>query len=484
MRPLRRALALIFAASIAATDPVGASALPTWQSAQIVQLPAGGVTIPQGYLPALACPSAGNCIAAGLYADFTNSYQGLIATEVAGVWQSPTAIVAPSNGGSVASPTPYAASCASVGNCAIVGGYLDTQLDQYAFVDEEKGGAWSTAAELTLPTTAIGSGQIAQLRAVDCPSAGNCVGVGDFLAQGSSTLQPPQMPMVAVEVHGSWSTRAITLPAGASVSPFASLGQVTCASAGNCVATGTYLDVNNVTHGVVVRLSGGVLSPGAAIVLPANASAYPNVTVGASTCVTSGPCVVIGTYLTTRGRREGFALQGANATWPRATMLRMPLGAAVNPRVFYYGFAGLACTSAGNCATGGQYVDIAGHYQGFLISEVGGAWQVATEMALPNGASRAGANGGVVAMTCPAAGTCTAGAAYLDAQGNYQALLLSETNASWTQATSVDLPGSAATVGLYGGIYAVVCASSTSCTATGSYLDNAGNYQGFTVATG
>jgi len=52
-----------------------------------------------------------------------------------------------------------------------------------------------------------------------------------------------------------------------------------------------------------------------------------------------------------------------------------------------------------------------------------------------NGVTRGSAdgrrNGGVVAVSCRSAGNCSAGAAYLDASSEYQALVINEVGGQW-----------------------------------------------------
>jgi hypothetical protein len=160
----------------------------------------------------------------------------------------------------------------------------------------------------------------------------------------------------------------------------------------------------------------------------------------------------------------------------------MPAGANADPNAFLFGFNGIACASAGNCSLGGQYRDSAGAYQGFLANEVNGVWSQAVEMVIPNGGVSGGKNGGVVAVACPGVGECQASGSYIDSAGNYQAVTLSEVDGVWQRGTKVNLPGGAASVGVDGGIYAIVCPSPTSCVGVGSYLKG-GSYEGFTLQT-
>src|SRR5256885_822389 len=97
--------------------------------------------------------------------------------------------------------------------------------------------SWSTGVEAGLPANA-GSNPGVAPRSVSCASAGSCRAAGGYhrswnLVQG----------LLLTETAGTWATGAAAgLPAGAGSDPSASLGSVSCASAGNCSAVGFYTD--------------------------------------------------------------------------------------------------------------------------------------------------------------------------------------------------------------------------------------------------
>lgn len=479
---IRTAVLATLVGVVASVSPASASSRqPVWQTGQRVQLPSGATDVPQGYLPTLSCPSAGNCIAAGAYSDANRVVQALIATETAGQWSNPRRLVAPSNAATKANLTIVSLSCSSLANCVVGGNYQDTSGDTQSFVATKSAGTWTNARRVNLPPNAATSGQVSSVRTVSCSAVGTCSAVGYYLDNTASYART--LVFTWSESAGNWSNaRQLTLPPGTNFNPFATVGQIACATNNTCAAIGSYVDSQNVARGLLISRANATWNA-RPLVLPANANAYPEATLSELSCVSAGNCVAIGTYTANDGAINALSVTEVGGVWARARPMVMPAGAAANPHVFFYGYSGVDCSSPGNCAAGGQYRDRAGAYQGFLINEVNGTWRAATQLTLPNGAAAAGRNGGVVAISCPTNGTCSAGAAYLNAAGQYQALLVNEVGANWTASTQVVLPGGAATVGVAGGIYAVVCHPSDPCTASGSYLDSAGNYQGFTVSS-
>jgi hypothetical protein len=448
----------------------------------LASLPSGATGLPNGFLPALSCASAGNCSAGGAYSDRAGNVQGLVLSEVKGVWKAPTRLLPPARANADPSLTINSLSCASAGNCAAVGSFEDTHTNGQSFVASEVGGVWKRVQEVTLPSGASTSVQNSEVHSVVCWSPGNCSAVGSYL---DDTLPTGRAEGLEVnEVRGVWGRAQETkVPADANVNPYVAINQVACTHAGNCVAVGSYIRDDNATGGLMIAEDSGAWKGATAVVLPGNASAYPSAALSEVTCVSTNNCTAIGTYTNVTGQAEGMSVSETRATWARALAMTMPSGAAANPHTFFYGYGGLACPSIGNCSAGGQYLVGTSTYEGFLINEVNGTWQAATEMALPVGAQMAGKNGGVVAVSCRSVGNCSAGAAYLDGSSEYQALVVNEVAGQWQTGQKITLPTGNNTVGVDGGVYGLVCHATGPCTATGSYLKDLINYQGFTVTT-
>lgn len=469
--------------SLTVTICAGASdAVPLWHNAQIASLPHGAIGVHQGYLPALSCPSARNCSAGGAYSDKSGNAQGLVLREVAGTWKAPTKLVAPPGALSDPSLTVEALSCGDPANCVAVGNYQDHSRSAQSFIASERDNVWGVSRRVSLPSNATKTGQNSQLRSISCTSAGNCSAVGSYLDNSHpiSHLEG----FVVSELRGTWTNSLeVREPSNANLNPYVGLSQVTCGAAGDCTAVGSYIDRNNVTHALMLNQQAGVWHIATALALPGDANAFPIAGLSEVSCATATNCTVFGSYITDLGAIDALMATEVLGSWQRATSMHLPANAAANPRVFFYGLGGLSCPSIGNCSAGGQYVDVSNTFEGFLVNEVNGVWKQATELILPRGARGAGKNGGVVAVSCRRAGHCSAGAAYLDRAGRYQALVVNEAANHWGIGRTVKLPGGAASVGVNGGVYGLVCNARGPCTATGTYLDSTATYQGFTVTT-
>jgi hypothetical protein len=476
MRPLRRVVALVLAATAALGSPVAGAVAPT-VLAHRAALPSGATGIASGLLTTLACPAAGSCEAAGSYAGPYRGVFGVVLNERRGRWVAPSVLRAPANASTSSPDTAVTTlACPALGRCVAGGSYADGGGDVLAFLADQSGNAWPQAATVTLPAGALTNGQDASVRSVACAAPGQCVAVGTYLDNAPVSRS---LAFVALETGGAWgAAREVPLPTPANLDPFVALAQAACAGPGRCVAVGSYVDANDVTQGLAVTFDHGSVTA-SVVAPPSDASSYAGTTLAEVACVAGGPCTVIGTYYNATGAVEPMVAASSSAQWPSATAIAMPAGARRNPKILLYGYQGISCAAAGWCAAGGQYLDARGHYQGFLATQANGVWRQAARMPLPAEATSGGANGGVVSVACPAVGRCLAGGAYLDGAQRYQAILLRESPTGWT-GTRVRLPGSSSTVGVDGGLYALACAPGSACVGVGSY-ESGVSYQGFTL---
>jgi hypothetical protein len=448
--------------------------------AATLPLPSPNSGLNQGYLPFQSCSSAGNCAVTGVYIGQHSYSAGVIDYQIKGVWQKPVVVRTPTGTAAAKGVSMEGLSCPAAGACVALGQY-SSATNQLPFVQTQIAGKWQKGVELALPPNAMGASEAATPRSIACVSAGNCTVVGTYSTD--STIVATQ-GFIATELKGAWrQARELSLPKGTNANPFVSLSQVTCWSLGDCLAVGSYVDSNNVSHAMVVPEVNGAWRAAAPIGLPGSASAFAGAQFNEVACTNNGSCLAAGTFNTASGAVEPIVALSTAGVWARALRVSLP-NAAANPETLVYGFKGVSCASPGNCAFGGQYLDTTGRYQGFFDNVINGNVERAQALLLPSGARQAGHNGGVVAMSCVAVGRCVAGAAYLDATNKYQAIIITETNYTWSLGSTVTLPpGSAGTVGVGGGIYSLQCFTPASCEVTGSYQSSGSRYDGFALST-
>jgi hypothetical protein len=193
---------------------------------------------------AVSCPAAGSCAVTGKYTDDQGRQQVFAADEQSGTWGQPTPF--PLSAASVDLPAPRL-SCGAPGDCAVAGTVADTGGGAHAMVAAEAGGAWILAARLSGVTA--GSGVNSLPGAVSCATAGDCTVVGSYtgghlftaVEQGGAWQPARQLP-------GETALRA------AGDRPFG-LTAVSCATPGNCAAGGSYTGPAGFEHAFVTDKS-------------------------------------------------------------------------------------------------------------------------------------------------------------------------------------------------------------------------------------
>jgi hypothetical protein len=216
-----------------------------WSQAVQPSLPPGGGTIGGHGLSSVSCPSAGNCDATGYYYDSSGHTQGLLLSESSGTW-IPTKAPLPADAASIPSPGVDSVSCASAGDCAAAGYYSDTSANRQGLLLSESAGAWSTGIAAPLPPDS-GTNPNAYLASIACASASDCSAAGSY-SDSSGNGQG----MLVSESAGAWSSFEATLPLDAGINPNVEFASVSCASAGNCSAVGSYEDGSGHYPGLIV----------------------------------------------------------------------------------------------------------------------------------------------------------------------------------------------------------------------------------------
>ncbi len=457
--------------------PAEALASTNWATGVEASLPANARTNPGIEGLAVSCASAGNCTAVGSYFDSSGHLQGVLLSETSGKWGVGVEPSLPANAGTNSSASVYRVSCASTGNCTAVGGYTDSSGHSQGLLLTETSGTWAAGVEASLPANA-GTNPNVSLDSVSCASAGNCTAVGNYNdSYDSSTVQ--DQGLLLTETSGTWATGVdASLPAGAGTAQYVVVQDVSCASAGNCTAVGLYEDSAFNRHGLLWSETSGTWAAGVEASLPANAGTNSNAGLADVSCASAGNCAAVGSYGDSSGHEQGLLLTETSGTWATGVEASLPANAGTNP---FASPGSVSCASAGNCTAVGEYEDSSGHQQGLLWTETSGTWATGVEAPLPANADTNGlAN--VASVSCASAGNCTAVGEYEDSSGHEQGLLWTETSGTWATGVKASLPANAGTNPNVV-LASVSCASAGNCTAVGGYVDSSGHYQGLLLGT-
>jgi hypothetical protein len=161
----------------------------TWTAARAA-LPADAAAPGQnGSLWAIACPAPGACVAGGHYLVRGGQPRYLTETQSGGGWTAaalplPADAAADQKWSQYATTTIGALACESAGACVATAGYVDNANEILPLIEALSGRTW-TATQAPLPADAApGTGQAnaAYLELATCPAAGHCLTVGSYPA--------------------------------------------------------------------------------------------------------------------------------------------------------------------------------------------------------------------------------------------------------------------------------------------------------------
>lgn len=452
----------------------------TWGAALT---PPGLSSLEQGAGPAssavsvVSCASADNCSAAGSYprpaSQGGQNLGGYVVNEVNGTWSKVIKIsgitLSPRGGGTVQASS---VSCAKAGECSVVGNYEAAPSAAYhAFVADEVHGAWQAATAVP-GLLALGNGGNAELGSVSCTSPGNCSAGGRYSVSASIGEA-----FVADEINGIWHT-AITVPGITGLNHGeAVISTISCVSPGNCSAAGQYQDTAGRTQLFAVSEANGTWHKAMAIPGIAGLNAGGFAAVASVSCASAGDCSAGGTYTDGSSHMQAFIVNRVNGTWhdaikvPGTTALEQGGGAGLNS---------ISCASAGNCSAGGSYNSGA-----FVVNEVNGTWHHAINVPGTAAVDQYSVGGVAAVScaapgNCSAGGTFRSPQNPLQKQDSF---VVNEVNGTWH--TAIAVPGLARlSQSGPAHFYALSCGAVANCSAGGIYdfAGNPANEQAFLVS--
>jgi hypothetical protein len=272
-----------------------------WQQAEEVPGTAALNKGDSAQVLSVSCASAGNCSAGGDYGN-GNDYQlqAFVASEVNGIWHRAEEVPGTPGLNQGGNAQVSSVSCASAGNCSAGGQYRKRFGSFEAFVVSEVNGVWGRAEEVP-GTRALNTAGDAQVFSVSCGSAGNCSAGGNYQSAANNQYQV----FVASQTNGTWGT-AEEVPGTAALNQggYAQLSSVSCASAGNCSAGGYYPTSTGFQAFVVSQTNG---TWGTAEEVPGTAALnHGSASIGSVSCASAGHCSAGGDYSTAAGHQQPF----------------------------------------------------------------------------------------------------------------------------------------------------------------------------------
>ena len=341
-----------------------------------------------------------------------------------------------------------AVSCPTATTCVAVGSYREAGGHLRGLLASLSKGTWSAAlAPLPAGTSGGDNAGDSSLSVVNCPGRETCVAVG---WEAGANGDPHGL--LETSSAGTWTPTEAPVPARVATSSAASLTAVSCASTRTCVAVGNYFDPQPSAQGLIETYAAGHWTATQAPT-PPNAASLPEVFLQTVNCPAADACVTVGSYDDTGGNIPQLIETLVHGGWTPTEVARAAVLA-------------LSCPAAGSCVAVGTAYGRVGRLHGLIETLSKGTWK-ARQAPLPRNAA-ADRSPILDAVTCPVVGSCVAVGAYTSTRREQDGLIDALTGRRWR---SITLPLPAAVDAHHD---ALVCLTSASCVAVGSYLDTNG----------
>ena len=285
-------------------------------------------------------------------------------------------------------------SCEHRGACVVFGSYVHATSDAEPMVATETASGWARAKQIALPQSAVLGGHKPQnLIAVACACQEDCVATPVYSGNGAVT-----QAVVIGERRGGWNqVSRIGLPRGTGSSS-ALLASLACTSAGNCTAVGDYGATLGPYTPIAVTEVHGVWGRAEPLALPvgtATSGAFAGATLRSVACPAAGECTAVGDYRDRYGNDRSLVATETRGVWQRPRTLAPPADAEAGttgrghlPAIVSHVWS-VACASAGNCTSVGDYTDNTINGAAMVATETHGVWGPARKVSLPADATRA-----------------------------------------------------------------------------------------------
>ena len=296
----------------------------------------------------VSCVSEGNCSAGGSFKN--GAWHAFVASEVAGVWQTATEVTGLPKRDSAADAEVLSVSCTSSGNCSAGGYYTNDMNIRRLFVVSQIAGVWQPAIDVPSPVNFDFTGW-SSVNSVSCASAGNCVAGGSYQ---TSVVMAQNVPFLVSQVDGVWQT-IIDVP-GLEFGTMGEITSVSCPAVGNCVAGGWAVGF---LAFVVSQVDGEwqtpEVVPGLSVL---NDGTYYGAEVRSISCSSVGNCAAVGyfssgTYVgwdfDNYALRQSFVASQIDGVWQTAVAVTQP----VLPDMTFSVLQSVSCPSDGNCSAVG-----------------------------------------------------------------------------------------------------------------------------------
>jgi hypothetical protein len=475
-------LALVIASGlvVAGSTLASSTAEPVWGNGTLAGFDPADLNIIGGVeLLSVSCTSPGNCTAVGKFMRPSNSEEPFTISSTNGVWGDPH-VVAFADGvqASYSESALRNVSCTSPGNCTAVGHFTNSQGRPEAFTVTSTNGTWSLARPVVFNNGVQSSPPDATLFRVSCSSPGNCTTVGS--ARTASGYEA----FTVTSTDGSWANALpVSFPAGLRSSSISdALNGVSCTSAGNCTAVGSFTNTNGDYETFTVTSTNGTWAQAQPVVFPVGTqNTAPYAEFRNLSCTSPGNCTAIGYFFTAAATTAAFTVTSTNGNWSFAARVTFPAGTQ-NTAEYSEG-GDVSCTSAGNCTAVGRFRSSAGGTETFTTTATGGIWAPAQPVIFPAGVQSTGPDDNFYGVSCTSAGNCTAVGTFKNHANLEEGFSITSVAGTWGTARPATVSAGGVSIRRPGRLRSVSCTSTGLCTAVGAMQDENNKSQGYMMSS-
>jgi hypothetical protein len=428
-----------------------------------------------GQLNAISCAADARCVAVGSYTDSEFVSWPLIEAWNGRSWS----IVGNSRPDGAVAAQLNGVSCVGTSFCTAVGTSTNSQAVPGTLVERWDGSSWT---QMRSPNP--GGASSSSLAAVSCAATSVCMAVGSYV-----NARSVEVALAETWTGSAWSIVRTPRPSGAQQ---LSLAGVSCPRTSRCVAVGSFFDATFVARTLAETWNGAAWT----VTPTPSPSASPSTALYAVSCATATACLAVGhSYSASAAAKDDTLAE----SWSGSAWTLVPTRSPSTTSVLY----GVSCSIGPTCLAAGLFFDSSGSYQTLaeswhgaslaIVSQdaqlaavtcVGSSWCVAVGSRIAHGAASAtlaefwdgrswwtvptpapsGAQGSyLTGVSCHGARWCVAVGYYYAADNSRRTLVETWDGTRWAIATSPNPAGAA-----YSVLYAVSCATTSSCLAVGS----------------
>ena len=444
-----------------------------WGQARPAEFPNGLFGFSEISVSSISCASPGNCTVVGSVRHTIPAFgfRAYTMTSTNGVW-APAQLAKFPNGVELANASASfrSVSCVSPGNCTTVGSFRNSEGTFEAFTMTSTNGVWALARPAEFPSGAQHINSTADFRSVSCASPGNCTAVGTFRNGEGPNEAYNNEAFTMTSTNGVWAlARPAVFPADVqSEYPDARFNSVSCASPGNCTAVGLFRNFDNSREAFTMTSTNGVWELARPAVFPDGVQPNsPIAQLNSVSCPTAGNCTAVGSFNNMSDWEEAFTMTSTNGVWEFARPAAFTAG--VQSEYPEDEFRSVSCSASGNCTAVGSFMTVNNSREAFTMTSINGVWEFARPAEFPDNVESIATNSQLASVSCTTAGNCTTVGSFQINSGGAAAFTQTSTNGVWELARPAEFPNGIQTNPTYAAFTSVSCASPGNCTAAGFF---------------